>query len=97
MTTNPTIEALKPQLLPILKQFGVTKAAVFGSFARNEAGPESDLDLLFQPPSKFTLFDLFKLEDAIKEKVKREVDLAVYGTLRKQITDKVMREAVDIL
>ena len=40
------IRAKKPQLLEIAKQYGVSDIRIFGSVARGEEGPDSDVDLL---------------------------------------------------
>jgi len=37
--------------IPILKSYGVVHASIFGSFARGEQGPDSDVDILIQSRS----------------------------------------------
>jgi len=62
----------------------VIKAWVFGSFARGEETPESDIDILFIP-DRTQPFGLLKhggMYMDLKELLGREVDLIVNGTLR---------------
>ncbi len=41
-----TIGAIRERLLPVLKKHGAAKAIVFGSVARGEPSPRSDVDLI---------------------------------------------------
>lgn len=43
-----TIEELKSIIIPVLQRFGVTKAILFGSYAKGTATEQSDVDLLIQ-------------------------------------------------
>jgi len=52
------IEELSGQILPVLKRFGVKKAAIFGSLARGEGGKESDVDILVEYEPGKSLLDL---------------------------------------
>ncbi len=84
------------QLMPDLKQFGVTGLSLFGSVARDEATPTSDLDLVadFEPPYTMRRYmgALFLIEDTLGVKV----DLAEPDTLHPAIRDQVLREALRV-
>ena len=63
----------------------VLKAWLFGSYARGEERPDSDVDILFVPDfsgEPFTLFTHGGMYMDLKELLGREVDLIVEGTLR---------------
>jgi uncharacterized protein len=79
-----------------LEQFGVKSLAVFGSVARDEAKPESDLDVLadFGPEPTFKGFMglKFYLEDLLGIRV----DLATPDMLHPMIRDSVLREALRV-
>ncbi|MHB1865501.1 MAG: nucleotidyltransferase family protein [Candidatus Saccharimonadales bacterium] len=64
------------ELRHILKKHGVVSASVFGSFARGEAGPDSDLDLLVTQTPESSLFDLGGLQYELEETLNRRVDIA---------------------
>jgi len=55
------------------EKYGVTKLGLFGSFARNEATEESDVDICVEMPPVFD--NMFDLWEEIAEKTARPVDL----------------------
>lgn len=69
----------KRGLAAICRRYGVRKMSMFGSAARNELRPDSDVDLLveFKPASKTTLFDLVHMQDELSPLFgRREVHIA---------------------
>jgi predicted nucleotidyltransferase len=73
---SSVLERLRP-LKPMLRErFGVTAIHVFGSSARGEAGPNSDLDLLvdFSPSARPTLFSLTELDQFLEDNLGLKVD-----------------------
>jgi predicted nucleotidyltransferase len=64
------------ELRTILKKHGVISASVFGSYARGEARPDSDLDLLVKLAPGRSLFDLGGLQYELEEVTKHSVDVA---------------------
>lgn len=78
-------ELIKQQIADYFKTQPVFKAWLFGSFARGEETPESDVDILFVPDRSgkpFTLFTMGGMYMDLKELLGREVDLVEEGTLR---------------
>jgi predicted nucleotidyltransferase len=68
----------------ICRKYGVKKISLFGSAARNELRPDSDVDLLveFKPGSRATLFDIVHMQDELSPHFgKREVHIAERGIL----------------
>lgn len=84
------------QHLANLKNLGVRSIALFGSVARDEATPESDVDILveFEPPVTFDRYmDVkFYLEDNLG----RKVDLVSWKSLKPHIRDLVEQEAIRV-
>ena len=87
------ISKIKDKALPILKEAGVIRSSIFGSFARGEETEESDVDLLIEPPKGMSLLDLVGLEMTLKEALGREVDVHTYRSvspyLKKYIQDQI--------
>ena len=75
---------MKQQIADYFKTQPVLKAWLFGSFARGEETPESDVDILFVPDRSgkpFTLFTMGGMYMDLKELLGREVDLVEEGCL----------------
>jgi predicted nucleotidyltransferase len=62
-------------LSQILRDHGVVQASVFGSYARGEQTPQSDLDLYITCKNGVSFFDLFELQNALEEEAGIPVDL----------------------
>jgi predicted nucleotidyltransferase len=78
----------------ISRRHGVHRVRVFGSAARGEAGPGSDLDLLvaFEPGRGFR--DLMDFCEEVEVAIGRRVDVVVEDGLSPYIRDRVLKEAV---
>jgi predicted nucleotidyltransferase len=80
---------------------GVTRLALFGSTARGEAGPPSDVDLLIEvdPHARFTLVDLAGLERFLTALLSRPVEFAFPSRLRERprIWQRIQADALDVL
>lgn len=62
MLYNTNINQLKSKVIPILKEAGVTKSALFGSYVRGENKKNSDIDMLVELPEGKSLLDLVRFE-----------------------------------
>lgn len=91
------LASLRRQVLPILKQHDVKRAAVFGSFARGEDTYRSDLDLLVEFKGDKSLLDLVALKQALEAKTRRKVDLLTYRALHPMIRKRILSERIEIL
>lgn len=78
----------------IAEQRGFTQLAVFGSAARGDDRPDSDLDLLVQPPAEADLFDVGHLEETFASIVGKNVDLVSYRGLDSRLDRDILREKV---
>src|SRR5947207_1260154 len=67
-----------------LDGFYVKSLSIFGSVARDEAGPESDVDVLVEFTRPVNFFHLFALEDYLESLLGRRVDLTTAGGLKRQ-------------
>lgn len=77
---------------------GVTRLAVFGSTARNEARPDSDVDLLVDIDwrRKFSLFDWAGLELFLHDLLGREVEVTLRRSLKSFVRDTILAESVEV-
>jgi len=91
---------IRKNALPILKPY-ISRMSVFGSTVRGEATKKSDLDLLIRlKPSdkrpKLGLFKLMEIEEVLKRKLGREIDLVTEDSLSPYIRPFVDKEKVII-
>lgn len=77
-----------------MKSQGVVSVSIFGSVARGEAGPESDIDLLVEFVPGSSLFDVVGLQLYLEDVFGRKVDVATPGALRPQMRDGILADAV---
>jgi predicted nucleotidyltransferase/DNA-binding XRE family transcriptional regulator len=73
---------------------GVTGLRVFGSVARGDDRPDSDVDLLADLPPRLSLFGLGRVEAELEDIVGARVDLAPAGSLKPQVRKRVEQELV---
>ena len=96
MELDEVFRILADQKPELQKRFGVKSIAIFGSTARNEAGPDSDVDVLVEFDRKISLFDLsdtkFFLEDLLGE----SVDLVPRSSIIPELRHIILGEAVDV-
>ena len=79
-----------------LTGMGVKSLAVFGSVARGEAGPDSDVDLLIEIVRPMGFFGFFAIQELIEQILGRPVDLVTPESLKPGLRDRVLRGAVPV-
>ena len=77
-----------------LKAQGVKSLAVFGSVARGEAGPESDIDLIGEFERPFGLFKFVHVKEYLESILGCSVDLVTEDSLHPALRDRILSEAV---
>lgn len=74
------------QLKNVINKFTlIEKAWIYGSFAREEDGPKSDVDIALQTNSEFTYFDLAEVQYQLENRIKRKVDLGFIDSFKPYI------------
>ena len=82
------------KIKPILRKQGVKKAALFGSVARGDNKKNSDVDILIEPPKKFSLLDLSGLKIDLEEILNKKVDILTYDGIHPLLKDIILNEQV---
>lgn len=88
------VQRLGAQREQLRLQFGVASLAIFGSTARDEAKPESDVDLLVEFDRPTGLFDLIRLQFYLEELLGTRVDVGTVDGLKPRIRERVLAESI---
>lgn len=83
----------KVKIKKILREHNIKKAGIFGSYARNEASDNSDLDLIIEL-SKNDLIELIAIKQDLEEELRLSVDIITYNGLIKFSRKKRFKEEV---
>ena len=84
-------------LTPKLEQeYPISELGIFGSYARGEQQPDSDLDVLVAFEQPVTLFDLVRLENELTDELGIEVDLVTKDSLKPRIESRVHDDLVTV-
>ena len=80
-----------------LREKGVVSLAVFGSVARNESTPQSDIDLLVEFDRDVGLFHLFEIQHRLEEIIGvPQIDLIQKGAIHPALREKILSEAINV-
>jgi predicted nucleotidyltransferase len=79
-----------------LDRLGVASLAVFGSVARDEARPDSDVDMLVEFDGSATLARFMDLKSLLEEILGRRVDLVTRKAVRDRLRPEVEKDAVRV-
>ena len=98
MTKINQVEQIRDKILPILKEYKVTKAGIFGSFARGEQKKKSDVDILVEiNDNDMGLLGFIRLKSILEEAIKRKIDLVEYSLIRKELRQNILNDEIPIL
>ena len=86
----------KEQILRLAASYGARNIRIFGSVARGDSSPSSDIDFLVDLDPDRTLMDLGGLLTGLQDILHAPVDVATERMLRPGIRDRVLREAVPL-
>jgi hypothetical protein len=95
-TRSRILDEYRERILRLAHTHGAEDVQVFGSLARNEAGAESDLDLLVRLGEGRSLLDLVALKQELEDLMRRPVDVVTDRSLSPYLREHVLREAVPL-
>lgn len=97
MSRQEVLSTLRAQQATLHARFGVTRLDLFGSVARDEAGQDSDVDLLVEFDRPIGLFRFLELQNHLEDLLHCGVDLGTPQSLKPRIRDRVLAEAVRVV
>ena len=96
MVADEMLNSRREQILRIAERRGAKNLRVFGSVARGEAGPDSDVDFLVDLEPGRSLLDLGGLLMDLQDLLGRKVDIVTPKGLHWYVRDRVLKEAVKL-
>ncbi|MSQ14381.1 MAG: hypothetical protein EXR50_00745 [Dehalococcoidia bacterium] len=91
------LEQIKKKALPILKEAGVTRSSIFGSYVHGENTEDSDIDILIEFPRGNSFFDLAELQLQLEQALGKKVDILTYNSIHPLLKEIILNEQVRIL
>ncbi len=85
-----------PQITAILKKYGIKEAGVFGSVARGEDKPTSDIDIMIQMGKTLNLFEYARLQIDLEKSLGRKVDLVSKKNIKSRLKPYIMKDMIPL-
>jgi uncharacterized protein len=89
------VEARREQVLAVAARHHASRVRLFGSVARGEEGPDSDIDLLVDFSQDSSLFDLMRMTRELQELLGHPVDVVSAGGLKDR-DRHIINESIDL-
>jgi uncharacterized protein len=96
MSIDELLNARRLEILEIARRHGAHNVRIFGSVARCEAGPESDVDFIVEMDAGRSLLDLGGFLYDLQQLLGMEVDVVTEKGLKARIRERVLAEAIPL-
>lgn len=96
MKKNETLKVLARLKPELANRFGVTRLGLFGSTARDQAGPDSDIDIVVSFDGPATSGRYFGVQFILEDELGRSVDLVTEKAIRKELRPYIEQEAINV-
>jgi predicted nucleotidyltransferase len=93
-----TIDEIRAHVAPIARQYGLSHAWLFGSYARGEARPDSDVDIFIKEGKPLSLLDICGLDADLRDSLHCDIDVVGddFMNLEQNFIDEVVKDRVEI-
>jgi len=96
MTKNEILEILSRLKPELAERFGVRRLALFGSTVREEASPESDIDIIVSFDGPATSSRYFGVQFLLEDTLDKPIDLVTEKAMRKELRPYIEQEAINV-
>jgi len=87
---------IRESIVAILSRYDAERIAIFGSYARGEAGNKSDVDILVRFARPKSLIQIIQIEDEIKKSIHMNVDLVTEKAVSPHLAGTIHRDEMVI-
>lgn len=94
MTKNEIIDFIKAHKKELQEQLGVIKIGLFGSYARDDAKEDSDVDIAIELSDKNRADNYFKLLHFLEDHLKKKIDLGIESCIKPAAKDHIQKEII---
>ncbi len=94
MNREQIISIISDNRPALQNKYGVKHLYLFGSYARDEALPKSDVDLLVEFSRPTGLFGLVSLQLFLEEKFSLKVDIGTFASLKPYVREEVEKDVL---
>lgn len=91
-----SIAEITQKITPVLEEYGVGYAGIFGSVARGDDLPESDVDILVSMQRPIGVYKFMELKDDLARAIGRDVDLVSKNAVNKHIQPFIAQDLVTV-
>ena len=96
MNRDEVLSILRQHQNDLERLFGVSSLVLFGSVARNENHPGSDVDLLVDFNRPVGYFGLLALQDHLEKLLSCSVDLGTPNSIKPRMKDAILEDAIHV-
>lgn len=96
MDLHELIRQRRAEILQVAYAHGATRVKMFGSAARREARPDSDVDFLVDLEPGRSLLDLVAIKQDLEDLLGREVDVVTEAAVSPYIREQILYEAIPL-
>lgn len=96
MNIQKTLKSNREEALSVATRYGAHNVRIFGSIARGEARPDSDVDILIDLEPGRSLLDIVAIKQDLEELLGTKVDVVTEAAISPFFRKEIMREAVPL-
>ena len=90
------VNEIKDAILPVLIRHHIKRAGIFGSVAKGNSNPESDIDILVELEEDISLLEFVGIKLELEDLLRRKVDLVEYQAIKPRLKNQIMSEEIRI-
>ena len=96
MPISKKLTEKREEILRIAMKHGARNLRIFGSYARGEERPDSDIDLLVEMERDRSLLDIIAIKHDLEDLIQRKVDVVTVNAISPYLKDNILQGALSL-